>query len=115
MVKRVLVGAHYGLRDWLVQRLTAILMVLYTLALLAIAFTLPNTHEGWRSLFAGLPMKLFASVTVFGLIWHVWIGMRDILMDYLWKLPVRLAAMFLVALFLLANLVWALSILWSVN
>lgn len=115
MVKRVLVGAHYGLRDWLVQRLTGILMILYTLALLAIAVTLPGTHEGWRTLFAGLPMKVFASVTLIGLIWHVWIGMRDILMDYLWKLPVRLTAMFLVVLFLVANLVWGLNILWSVN
>lgn len=115
MVKRVLVGAHHGLREWLIQRLTAILMIIYTIALLVIAFTLPNTHEGWRALFAGVPMKVFSSVTVLGLFWHVWIGMRDILMDYLWKFSVRLTAMFFVALFLVANLVWAFNILWSVN
>jgi succinate dehydrogenase hydrophobic anchor subunit len=32
--KRVVVGAHYGLRDWLVQRVTAALMALFTLVLL---------------------------------------------------------------------------------
>lgn len=115
MVKRILVGAHYGLRDWLVQRLTAIIMVLYTLALLAIAVTLPSSHEGWRALFATVPMKVFSTVTLLALIWHVWIGMRDILIDYLWKFSVRLTAMVVVVLFLLANLVWAIDILWSVN
>lgn len=115
MVKRILVGAHHGLREWLIQRLTAVLMVLYTLALLVIAFILPNTHEAWRALFAALPMKLFSSLTVLGLFWHVWIGMREILMDYLWKFSVRLSAMFFVVLFLVLNLVWALNILWSVN
>ena len=31
MVKRVVVGAHYGLRDWLMQRVTAAVMAVYTL------------------------------------------------------------------------------------
>lgn len=115
MVKRILVGAHHGLREWLIQRLTAVLMVLYTLALVVIVFTLPNSHDGWRELFAALPMKLFSTLTVLGLFWHVWIGMREILMDYLWKFSVRLSAMFFVVLFLVVNLVWALNILWSVN
>ena len=35
MVKRIVVGAHYGLRDWLVQRVTALVMALYTLLMLA--------------------------------------------------------------------------------
>ena len=32
--KRVVVGAHYGLRDWLSQRVTAGLMALYTIIVL---------------------------------------------------------------------------------
>jgi succinate dehydrogenase / fumarate reductase, membrane anchor subunit len=115
VVKRIAVGAHYGLKDWLVQRLTGVLMVVYTLGLLAVLLNLPADHAGWRALFATLPMKVFTSVTLLGLIWHVWIGVRDILMDYLWKLPVRLAAMFLVVLFLAGNTVWAFNIVWSVN
>ena len=115
MVKRIVVGAGYGLRDWLVQRLTAVLMVLYTVGLLTILLVLPHTQTAWRALFATLPMKLFASVTVFGLVWHAWIGVRDILMDYVWKFPLRLAALFLVVIFLALNLIWAFNILWSVN
>ena len=33
--KRTVVGAHYGLRDWLSQRVTAVLMALFTLILRA--------------------------------------------------------------------------------
>ena len=33
--KRTVVGAHYGLRDWLVQRCTAVIMIIFTVALLA--------------------------------------------------------------------------------
>ena len=33
--KRTVVGAHYGIRDWLVQRVTAVLIVLFTVVVLA--------------------------------------------------------------------------------
>ena len=35
MVKRIVVGAHYGLRDWLIQRVSAVVMALYTLLFVA--------------------------------------------------------------------------------
>ena len=33
--KRTVVGAHYGWRDWLVQRITALIMILFTLTVIA--------------------------------------------------------------------------------
>ena len=39
MVNRQLTGAHYGLRDWAMQRITAVIMVIYTVAMIVILFT----------------------------------------------------------------------------
>ena len=57
--KRVVTGAHYGLRDWLVQRATAVLMALFTVILLAqVIFTPgPIGYEAWAGIFAAPWMK----------------------------------------------------------
>jgi len=34
VVNRVIVGAHYGLKDWLAQRVTALVMIVYTVIFL---------------------------------------------------------------------------------
>ena len=54
--KRVVVGAHYGLRDWLAQRVTAVLMALFTVLLLAqVLFTKrPLGYELWASIFSAV-------------------------------------------------------------
>jgi succinate dehydrogenase / fumarate reductase membrane anchor subunit len=48
--KRLVVGAHYGLRDWLAQRVTAVVMAVYTVILLVCFFTSANfSYEGWAA------------------------------------------------------------------
>ena len=68
--KRVVTGAHYGLRDWMVQRVTAVLMALFTVVLLAqVIFTSgPIGYETWAGIFAAQWMKFltFAVVIVLG-------------------------------------------------
>ena len=68
--KRVVVGAHYGLRDWLSQRITAALMALFTLAVL-VQVLLPSSASGydrWAGIFASQWMKLLTFVTVIALL-----------------------------------------------
>ena len=43
--KRVVVGAHYGMRDWLSQRVTAALMALFTLVLLVQVLFASGPHR----------------------------------------------------------------------
>jgi len=43
MVNRIVVGAHYGLRDWLMQRVTAVIMLAYTAALLLFLLVMEGT------------------------------------------------------------------------
>jgi hypothetical protein len=65
MVKPVIVGAHYGFRDWLAQRVTAVVMALYTVIFAISALMLPDgSYESWRGLFSGGFMK-FATFLFF--------------------------------------------------
>jgi succinate dehydrogenase / fumarate reductase, membrane anchor subunit len=113
--KRLVVGAHYGLRDWMVQRATGVLMALFTVVLLAqLLFTSQAMgYELWAGIFAKQWMKVLTFTLIVSLIWHAWVGMRDIWMDYVtasvaWRLVLQV--------FTLAWLVgcagWAIQVLW---
>jgi succinate dehydrogenase / fumarate reductase membrane anchor subunit len=112
---RLVVGAHYGARDWLAQRVTAVVMVVYTLVLLLSFLTAQNfSYEGWAALFSRQWFKLFSLVTFFGLFYHAWVGLRDIWMDYVKPVGIRLILQFATVLWLLACAAWMVQILWSV-
>ncbi|HEX8788467.1 MAG TPA: succinate dehydrogenase, hydrophobic membrane anchor protein [Telluria sp.] len=113
--RRLVVGAHYGVRDWLAQRVTAVVMVIFTVILLVTFLTGQNfTYEGWAGLFARQWFKLFTMVTLFGLFYHVWVGIRDIWMDYVKPVGIRLTLQIATVLWLLACAAWTVQILWSV-
>lgn len=113
MVSRVVVGAHYGLRGWLVQRVSAVVMAVYAV-LFAAAFAAarPADHAAWKALFAPGWMR-FATLLFFAsLFLHAWVGMRDILMDYVKPTGLRLALEVLVILALVGCAGWAVHVLW---
>ncbi|HEX2197120.1 MAG TPA: succinate dehydrogenase, hydrophobic membrane anchor protein [Burkholderiales bacterium] len=113
MVKRLVVGAHYGLRPWLAQRITALVMALLTAAaLLLIASRSPFTHESWSALFDRGWMRIGTLLFVVSLAWHAWVGARDILMDYIKPDGLRLALQVATLLLLAGYLGWAVEILW---
>ena len=113
-MRRTLVGAHYGLKDWLVQRLTAVLMALYTLVLLAIA----GYHGGldyvfWQALFANSAFRVATLLFGLSLFWHAWVGMRDIWMDYIKPTALRLTLEMLTVVVLVAYAAWLVDVLWG--
>lgn len=113
MVKRVVVGAHYGLGGWLVQRVSAVVLAVYTLALAAIvAATGPFDHAAWQALFSDGWMRVATLFFFVSLFLHAWVGMRDILMDYLKSAGLRLALEVIVVLALVGYAGWAFEILW---
>ena len=113
MVKRVIVGAHYGTRDWLAQRITAAVMALYTLLAAAVFVTKsPFTYETWRALFADGWVRVATLLFALSLAWHAWVGVRDILMDYVKHDGLRLALQVLTVLLLAGYVSWAVEILW---
>ncbi|MEY4284729.1 MAG: succinate dehydrogenase, hydrophobic membrane anchor protein [Betaproteobacteria bacterium] len=112
--KRVVVGAHYGLRDWLAQRVTAALMALFTLILvLQVIFTQGAIgYDQWAGIFAPQWMKALTFAVVLALIYHVWVGIRDVWMDYVKPVAVRLVLQVFTIVWLLACGGWAIQVLW---
>ena len=112
---RLVVGAHYGLRDWLAQRVTAIVMVVYTFTLLFSFLSGSNfTYEGWSALFSKQWFKLFSLVTFLALYYHAWVGMRDIWMDYVKPVIARLLLQSATIVWLIGCAGYAAQILWRV-
>jgi succinate dehydrogenase membrane anchor subunit len=113
VVKRVIVGAHYGTRDWLAQRVTAALMAVYSLVAIAVVVPrLPLSYESWKGLFAHGWMRIATLLFAVSLAWHAWVGARDILMDYIKHDGLRLALQVFTILLLAAYVSWAIEILW---
>ena len=113
-MRRILVGAHYGLTDWLVQRLSAVVMAVYTLVLVAVA----GYHGGidyafWQALFANSAFRIGTFLFGLALFWHAWVGMRDIWMDYVKPTALRLTLELLTILALLGYAGWLIDILWG--
>ncbi len=111
--KRVVVGAHYGLRDWLAQRVTAALMALFTIALLVqVLMPGPLGYDRWAGIFSAQWMKVLTFVVILSLAYHAWVGMRDIWMDYIKPVGVRLTLQVFTIVWLLACTGWAVQVLW---
>jgi succinate dehydrogenase / fumarate reductase membrane anchor subunit len=112
--KRIVVGAHYGLRDWLAQRVTAVLMALFTLIVLAQLLLTkgPIGYDKWAGVFAAQWMKVITFTVILALIYHVWIGMRDIWMDYIKPVGLRLSLQVFSIVWLVGCAGWAIQILW---
>ena len=115
MVNRAVIGAHYGLRDWLAQRITAIVMALYTLLFVGLLPAAAKIdYDAWRQLFSPGWMKLATLLFLLSLYLHAWIGVRNIFMDYIKHSGVRLALYVLVIAALIACAGWSVQILWSI-
>ena len=111
--KRVVVGAHYGMRDWLSQRATATLMAIYTVLLLAqVLFGGPLGYDRWASIFSAQWMKVATFVILVALGWHAWVGVRDIWMDYVKPVAARLALQVFTIVWLVGCIGWAIQVLW---
>ena len=107
------VVAHYGWRDWLIQRVTAVIMLLYTLFFLAILTQVSLDYERWRALWSLSIMRYATIFFVVSALLHAWVGVRNIFMDYVKDTGLRLVLYVLVILTLIAYAVWAWQILWG--
>lgn len=113
--KRLVVGAHYGTKDWVAQRATAVAMAVYTLVVLFGFLTGKNfTYEGWAGMFAQEWFKILSFVVIVSLVYHTWVGMRNVWMDYVKPVGARLVMQFITVLWLLGCAGWAVQILWRV-
>ena len=111
--KRLVVGAHYGSRDWLSQRVTAVLMALFTVALVVQVLTPGEMgYYKWSGIFASQWMKVLTFVVIVSLALHAWVGVRDIWMDYVKPVGIRLGLQVFSIVWLLGCAGWAVQVIW---
>lgn len=115
MVKSVLSVSHQGLRDWIIQRVSAIYMAVYSIGFVCfLAFHSSMYFAEWHSLFSQAWMKVATVLFMLSLMWHAWIGIWTIFTDYVKPYVLRALLNMLVLLMLTACFFWGTLILWSV-
>ena len=104
-----------GLHDWLIQRVSAVVLAAYSVFLVVYCVIHPHMdYAVWRGLFANPAMRIFNLMALLSLVAHAWIGMWTIGTDYLKLNGVRLGFQVVVALILVACLLWGIQIFWRI-
>jgi succinate dehydrogenase / fumarate reductase membrane anchor subunit len=105
-----------GLSAWLIQRLSAVFMLGF-IAFMLVHFLVdpPHSYGAWRNWMTSPWASVGATLSVVNLSTHTWVGLRDVIIDYVRPVAVRLAALFLLALALSAMIGWAVVILFTVH
>ncbi len=115
MVKSVLGVNHQGLRDWIIQRMSAIYMAVYSIGLiLYILFHSGLSFAEWHGLFAQEWVKIATILFILSIMLHAWVGIWTIFTDYVKPFVLRSILNFFVLLMLAACFFWGILILWSV-
>ena len=111
---RVTTGAHYGWKDWLAQRITGAIVLVFVVALLAMFLISDNSYEAWHAFMTCSAMKFLTLLSILAVCYHAWIGVRDIWMDYVKNAGVRLALHIFTILWLLGCAAYGVSALWQI-
>lgn len=115
MVKSVLGVNHQGLRDWIIQRVSAVMMVIYVLGLLGFLIAHPNiAYYEWHGLFGHVWMRVGTALVMLSLLYHAWVGMWTVFTDYIKCSCLNWTLQIITILALIAFFLETLLILWSV-
>jgi len=103
-----------GMRTWILQRLTALYMLIYMLVYSVVVVRNPiSDFAAWRDLFAAPVSNIATVVFFFSLLFHAWVGIRDILIDYVPISGLRLVLWTLATLAIIAIALWVSMVLYS--
>ena len=106
-VDKLAVGANYGARDWLAQRVTAIVMTLYTMLIaLIVLWNGGLDYATWKAMFASGAFRVATFLFMASLLFHAWVGVRNILMDYAKPTSLRLTLQIVVVCVLVSYAGW---------
>ncbi|MEE9330991.1 MAG: succinate dehydrogenase, hydrophobic membrane anchor protein [Methylophilaceae bacterium] len=115
MMIKLLTSKYPGMRIWLSQRLTAVVMVGYiVLLLIALLLGRPNNYAAWHAFASSWLFRVGTFFFFICLIVHAWIGVRDVLRDYIFNQTLRSYLQITVDLLLVVYLIWLSIILWVI-
>ena len=105
-----------GLRAWMLQRVSAIYLALSFISVLILLLAQrPVTYDMWRAWIAHPVVNIACMLFFIALVVHAWVGVRDVVIDYVHATGARFVVLTSVATSLLAMLVWAFRILLRVT
>lgn len=121
MVTAVTSFGRSGLYDWLIQRVSAVVLSAYTIFLVVYLVMNPDlTQAQWSELFSQLWMRVFSLITLVSIIAHAWIGLWSVLTDYITArqmgskaLIIRVIAQVILGIVAATYAVWGVEILWG--
>lgn len=103
-----------GLKDWLIQRVTAVYFAVYSLFLLGYLLVHPQLqYSQWHDLFHSATVQVASLIALMALSLHAWIGIWTVTTDYMKSTAIRLSVQMLVVLFLVGQFVCGLMIVWG--
>jgi succinate dehydrogenase / fumarate reductase membrane anchor subunit len=106
----------YGLRAWILQRLSAVYMTAYLLFFIFhVSANPPHSYTGWHGWMAGPLVSLATALFFIAILVHAWVGVRDVIMDYVKPPGLRFSLLSLIGIVLLACGLWVLRILIQVS
>ncbi|MDZ7852203.1 MAG: succinate dehydrogenase, hydrophobic membrane anchor protein [Halomonas sp.] len=114
MVTNITNLGRSGLSDWLLQRVSAVVLALYTLFIVGFLLFSPGLdYAAWSGLFSQTWMRIFSLLAFLSLAAHAWIGLWTVTTDYLKSTGVRLAVQLIIILAIFVFLVWGITVLWG--
>ena len=119
MVTAVTSLARSGLADWLVQRVSAVILLAY-FGYVSVLLVSGVDYASWSALFERSWMKVFTLMAILSLAAHAWIGMWGVLTDYLTERllgstgnVLRISLQLLISLALVVYVIWGIQVVWA--
>ena len=111
-----------GVFDWVIQRISAVLLAIYTIGIIGFFVTHPNLEfEAWRNLFSSQLVRIFSLITLLFLCGHMWVGMWTIITDYLTPLqlgsyakPIQGLCQIGIISLIIFYAIWGTFVFWSI-
>jgi succinate dehydrogenase / fumarate reductase membrane anchor subunit len=114
VVMQIFNKSFHGLRDWLLQRATAVMMAVCSVLIVAVCLiSKPASYAEWKSLMGAGWLKLITFLFLLSLFTHAWLGVRDVLIDYVKPVRIRQALQSIAAISLIYYTAWSVQILWN--
>lgn len=115
MLIQLLTNKYPGMRLWLSQRLTAVVMAVYiVLLLVALLIIQPANYTAWHAFVSPIWFRLTTLLFFMCLFMHAWLGVADVLKDYVFNKVLRAYLQMAVDVALILYLFWIIYILWNV-